>query len=258
LRNNNEDAYLLLPENGLFVVADGMAGHRYGELASAIAVNTIRRFYQSKELDRLLTAQFKRAKQAGLEQRSVSYEQFKLKRSVEEANLAIYNTARRNPQYETMGTTLVALLLAGKAAFLAHVGDSRIYRMRGSTIQQVTHDHSLLNEYIKMDLLKKEDAASFPMKNVIVRALGLSESVEVEVSRRSCRPGDVFLLCTDGLSDLVNEETMVSALTSTSDGPGRVDALIHHALNAGGVDNVTALVVDVIEDAQGDSEGAAA
>jgi protein phosphatase len=235
-----------------------MAGHRYGELASAIAVNTMRRFYLSKELDRLLSAQFKRAKQAGLEARTVSYEQFKLKRSVEEANLAIFNTSRRNPQYETMGTTLVALLLAGKQAYLAHVGDSRIYRMRGSSLQQVTEDHSLLNEYIRMNLVKKEDAATFPMKNVIVRALGLSETVDVEVARRSCRGGDMFLLCSDGLSDMVTETSIGETLSGVPDCAARVDALIHSALNAGGVDNVTALVVDVQEDAEGDSEGAVA
>lgn len=250
LRNNNEDAHLLLPEKGLFVVADGMAGHRYGELASAIAVNTMRRFFLSDELDRLLVAQFRRAKQAGMEGRQTPYEQFKLRRSIEEANLAIYNTSKRNPQYETMGTTLVAVLACGKNAFVAHVGDSRVYRVRGRALQQVTEDHSLLNEYIRMNVVKKEDAATFPMKNVIVRALGLSDSVEVDVSRRTCKTGDMYLLCTDGLSDLVPPQAMEEILTGVADLDGRVDSLIQKALQAGGVDNVTAMVVDILEDAE--------
>ena len=248
LRSNNEDAHLLYPERDLFVVADGMAGHRFGELASAISINTMRRFYSSSELDRLLEAQFRRAKKARLEPKNHPYEQFKLRRSIEEANLAIFNTAKRNPQYETMGTTLVAASFCGKNVYVAHVGDSRMYRLRDGRMSQLTEDHSLLNEYLRMNYIQKEEVASFPMKNVIVRALGLSDFVEVDVSRKTVRGGDVFLLCTDGLTDLVPDDEIQTGLQAIADGKGDVSGLIQMGLDAGGVDNITALVVQITED----------
>ncbi len=248
LRSNNEDAHLLLPERGMYVVADGMAGHRFGELASAIAANTMRRFYLSDELDTLLAAQFRRAKKANLEPKQYPYEQFKLRRSIEEANLAIFNTARRNPQYETMGTTLVATVFTDKNVFIAHVGDSRIYRVRDGKLTQLTADHSLLNEYIRMNFVQKDEADSFPLKNVIVRALGLSDFVEVDVARKTAKPGDLFLLCTDGLSDLVPDDQIAEALEGAVASQEGVDKLIQLALDAGGVDNITVALIGVEEE----------
>ncbi|MBM4355074.1 MAG: serine/threonine-protein phosphatase [Deltaproteobacteria bacterium] len=243
VRSNNEDAFLWLPEANLAVVADGMAGHRFGELASAIATNTIRRFYSSDELDHLLIGQFARAKRAGLEPRPLPYDQFKLRRAMEEANLAIFNTARRNPQYDTMGTTIVGLSFGDKSAYVAHVGDSRIYRFRKGTLEQITKDHSLFNEYVRMNLVRSEDADSFPLKNVVVRAMGLQEAVAADTAMKSVRDGDEFLLCSDGLSDYVPAAQIESAMAQDGDPEAQVKRLLALALQAGGPDNVTALVV---------------
>jgi len=243
MRSNNEDTFLWVPDTNLAVVADGMAGHRFGELASSIATNTIQRFYSSGELDQLLSGQFARAKRAGMEPRQLSYEQFKLRRAMEEANLAIFNTARRNPQYETMGTTIVGLAAGEKSVFVAHVGDSRIYRFRKGTLEQVTKDHSLFNEYVRMGLVRAEDADTFPLKNVVVRAMGLQEQVVVDTAMKSVRKGDEFLLCSDGLSDYVPGPEIERAMAGNETPEAQVKALLTLALQAGGPDNVTALVI---------------
>jgi len=250
VRTNNEDALLLLPQRGLIVVADGMAGHRFGELASAIAINTIRRFYLSDELNELLVAQFKRAKKANLEPKNAPFELFKLRRALEEANLAIFNTARRNPQYETMGTTIVAAVFGEKSLYLAHVGDSRIYRLRGGKLKQLTSDHSLLNEYIRLEYVSAEDADTFPLKNVIVRALGLQEQVTVEAAIKTARSNDYLVLCTDGLSDLVSAEEIAEGLLGHDEPKLQVKDLIERALRAGGVDNITVAVVKLAEETE--------
>jgi serine/threonine protein phosphatase PrpC len=249
VRSNNEDAHLLLGHLGLVVVADGMAGHRYGELASAIAVKTVRKFYESEELDHLLRKQFRRSKEADLVSRGLPFEQFKLQRALEEANVAIVAAAVRNPQYETMGTTIVAAVVSDRSLFVAHVGDSRIYRFRRGKLAQLTHDHSLLNEYLRMNFIRPEDAASFPLKNVIVRALGLQENVVVDTAMKTAREGDFLLLCSDGLSDLVADDDIASAFEQEDD-PGVIARhLIDMALDAGGLDNITVAVARIGEEA---------
>ncbi len=243
VRSNNEDAHLWLPEHNLVVVADGMAGHRYGELASAIAVKTVRRFYESDGLDRLLQEQFARVKRADMAPRGFPYEHFKLQRALEEANVAIYATAERNPQYETMGTTIVAAVVAERSLYVAHVGDSRIYRYRRGRLEQLTQDHSLLNEYVRMKFIRKEDAATFPLKNVIVRALGLHEKVVVDTAKKMVRDKDYLLLCTDGLSDLVEDEDIAAVFEGETEPDALAHRLVDMALDAGGQDNVTVAVL---------------
>lgn len=247
VRPTNEDAFLLMPESGLFVVADGMAGHKFGELASSICVNTIQQFYRSKKLNRVLSHQFALAKRAGLIPRNQPYDLFKLRRSVEEANSSIFLTSKRNPQYETMGTTVVAAVFAGKSMYLAHVGDSRIYRNRNGKLEQLTRDHSLLNEYLRMNFISQEEARSFPLRNVIMRALGLSEQVQVEVAGKVCRDGDVVLLCSDGLTDLVRDEEIEKLMGNEKEPQAIAHGLLEAALAAGGLDNITVLVVRVEE-----------
>lgn len=245
VRDNNEDAHLALPDRGLMAVADGMAGHRFGELASAMTVKTIRRFFESDELDRLLSDQFRRAIRAGLESEELPYEEFKLRRAIEEANQAVFNAASLNPQYESMGTTVVAALLCEETVHLAHIGDSRIYLMREETLDQVTTDHSLFNEYLKRDYITPDEASTFPMKNVIVRALGVREQVEVECGRLPVQPGDTLMLCTDGLTDLVSDGDIAPVLAEKNSPEIQVRKLIELALEAGGVDNVTVAVLQL-------------
>jgi PPM family protein phosphatase len=247
VRTNNEDAHLLLGHLGLLVVADGMAGHRYGELASAISIKTLREFYESEELHRLLRQQFKRAKRAALVPRSFPFEQYKLQRALEEANVAIHTAAERNPQYETMGTTIVAAVVAEHSLFVGHVGDSRIYRYRRGKLQQLTEDHSLLNEYLRMNFLQPEDAASFPLKNVIVRALGLQEEVEVDTAMKTVSHGDLLMLCSDGLSDLVEDKDIAAAFAGEEEPEAITKRLVDMALDAGGLDNITVAVARIEE-----------
>lgn len=247
VRSNNEDAHLVLGHLGLLVVADGMAGHEYGELASAISVKTVRKFYESEELDRLLRQQFKRAKGAKLVPRHFPFEQYKLRRALEEANVAIVAAAQRNPQYDNMGTTIVAAVVAERSLIVAHVGDSRIYRYRNGKLTQLTEDHSLLNEYLRMKFLHPDDAASFPLKNVIVRALGLQDKVEVDSAMKSAKVGDALLLCSDGLTDLVDDDDITAVFAGEDDPEIISRRLVDMALEAGGMDNIT-VIVSRIED----------
>jgi len=142
----------------------------------------------------------------------------------------------------------VATVFTDKNVFIAHVGDSRIYRVRDGKLTQLTADHSLLNEYIRMNFVQKDEADSFPLKNVIVRALGLSDFVEVDVARKTAKPGDLFLLCTDGLSDLVPDDQIAEALEGAVASQEGVDKLIQLALDAGGVDNITVALIGVEEE----------
>lgn len=247
VRDNNEDAFASRPDFGLYVVADGMAGHRYGELASAICVKTMERFFESRDLEIPLKKQIARLRLAGQAPMDRPFHEFKLQRSIEEANAHIFKTAQENPEYETMGTTVVALLVYGRTIFYAHVGDSRIYRLHNGVFEQVTSDHSLLNEYLRLNLITQEEAANFPMKNVIVRALGLGEQVEVDVARLQGDPGDWWLLCTDGLSDLISDEQMGDVLKNCETPEEATARLEAKALEAGGLDNVTSLVVRIEE-----------
>jgi len=224
-----------------------MAGHRYGELASSISIKTVRKFYESEDLNRLLRQQFKRAKRAALVPRNFPFQQYKLQRALEEANVAIHVAAERNPQYETMGTTIVAAVVAEHSLFVGHVGDSRIYRYRRGKLQQLTEDHSLLNEYLRMNFIRPEDIASFPLKNVIVRALGLQEKVEVDTAKKTARDGDLIMLCSDGLSDLVDEEDIASAFSGEEEPEALARRLVDMALDAGGLDNVTVAVARIVE-----------
>jgi protein phosphatase len=245
VRDNNEDTFVLMPDQGLFVVADGMAGHRSGELASAICVKTMQRFFESPELEPVLLKQLARLRLAGSRPPDMAFHQFKLLRGLEESNAHIFQTAQENPQYETMGTTVVAVLLYGRTVFFAHVGDSRIYRWRNGTLEQMTADHSLLNEYLRLNLISAEEAETFPMKNVIVRALGLKEHEEVDVGRSAAERGDWWMLCSDGLSDLVKLEQMAEAFSGTDDPAEVTRRLEELALAAGGLDNVTSVVVRI-------------
>ena len=144
-----------------------------------------------------------------------------------------------------MGTTLVSIAFVGSRVYVGHVGDSRAYRYRGDELVQLTEDHSLANEYIRLNLLRREDLPYFPYKNVIVRALGLQEQVDVDTHFRSCRPGDRFLLCSDGLTDLVSDEAIATILAQEHDPKLVCDSLLTMALDRGGVDNITILVVNL-------------
>ena len=246
VRQKNEDNALTAPSHQLFVVADGMGGHNSGEVASQISVESIQSFYDNEDTESMLRTSFKAWRQGrSKEERSRCFDEFRLWKSLEAANLQIFNTARKYSQFRDMGTTIVAIQFVGSRVYVGYVGDSRVYRMRGGRIEQLTEDHSLANEYVKMKILRKEDLPRFPYKNVIVRALGLGDSVEVDTFYCQSKTDDVYVLCSDGLTDLVTDDVIQDIVNNASSEDEACSALVDAANQRGGDDNITVLIVRV-------------
>ncbi len=246
VREKNEDSDLIMDDHALYVVADGMGGHNSGEIASRLAVEAIRGFFENGDSGELLQKSFdayRRRRTQG--QRRRTFDEFRLWKALEAANLNIFNTAKRHPQFKDMGTTVVAVLFAGVRVYVGYVGDSRVYRIRAGKITQLTEDHSLANEYVKMKILRKEDVPRFPYKNVIVRALGLGDRVKIDTFYRESRAGDTFILCSDGLTDLLTDEDICRVTLEAGDPRAACRALVNEANARGGVDNITALLIAV-------------
>ena len=240
-RSHNEDNYFLLPEENLYIVADGMGGHASGEVASQIAVETLANFFIDTARDREITWPFK-------EDRALTYDENRLVTGVKLANRRVYETAQSDPRYRGMGTTIVSLMVGPTGAFMSHVGDSRGYMVREGAIEQLTEDHSLLNDYLKVHKLTQDEIEHFPHKNVIVRALGMKDSVAVDVYRLDPRPGDTYLLCSDGLSGMVHDPSILEVVQEGSPDLEKIcQGLIARANANGGVDNVTVVLVEFSE-----------
>jgi len=238
-RTHNEDAYLLLPEEYLWCVADGMGGHASGEVAARLAVEELAEFFQLTGRDEEATWPFKLDPKHG-------YEENRLVTGVKLANLRIHERAQSDPKLRGMGTTIVACSLpkGSNTLLVGHVGDSRMYLFRGGQIRQVTEDHSLLNDYLRTKKLTPEEVEAFPHKNVIVRALGMKPAVEVDVLREELQDGDIVLLCSDGLSGMVTDAKMGDIIRGAG-GDLRLAArgLVEAANDGGGVDNITCVLV---------------
>ncbi|MCC6749376.1 MAG: Stp1/IreP family PP2C-type Ser/Thr phosphatase [Deltaproteobacteria bacterium] len=231
-RAHNEDFLYLPDEERLVMVADGMGGHACGDVASRLAVETVVEFFRATAEDREITWPF-------LIDRDNRHNENRLVTGVKLANLKIFESAQRDQRFRGMGTTIVAGLFSDEQLVMVHVGDSRIYRVREGQIVQVTEDHSLLNDYIKMKRISPEDADRFPHKNVIVRALGMKETVAVDVTKEAPQLGDVYLLCSDGLSGMLDDETILRAILAEPDLDRCCERLIEEANGNGGVDNIT-------------------
>jgi PPM family protein phosphatase len=234
-RNHNEDNYLLLPDENLFVVADGMGGHSSGEIASKIAVDELAEFFKMTGKDQDATWPYKMDK-------SRNYDENRLATGIKLANLRIFEKASTEQKFKGMGTTIVSLHFSNTHAIVGHVGDSRVYFFRNGVLKQITEDHSLLNDYLKAKKLTPEEIEAFPHKNVIVRALGMKDTVQVDVSRIESQPGDIFLLCSDGLSGMVTDPAMQDILSKTSDLDLACSQMIDAANANGGNDNVTCVL----------------
>jgi protein phosphatase len=237
-RTLNEDAFLLLPEENLFCVADGMGGHSSGEVASKIAVEEMAEFFRVTGRDEEATWPFR-------EDPARSYDENRLLTGVKLANLRIHERGQSDAKLRNMGTTMVsAYFVKGGEVLVGHVGDSRVYHWRKGAIRQVTEDHSLLNDYIKSKQLTPEEIKAFPHKNVIVRALGMRPHVEVDVLREKLEPDDIVLLCCDGLTGMVSDPGIAEIIrTHRGDLQRACDALVAAANEAGGVDNITCVLV---------------
>lgn len=240
-RSHNEDNLAILADENLYMVADGMGGHASGEVASQMAVETVADFFRETSKDEDITWPYKMEK-------GRKYEENRLAAGIKLANLRIYETAAQNAAQRGMGTTMVALAFSGNSAYLGHVGDSRIYRLRGEELEQVTEDHSLLNDYIKMKDLTEQEIENFPHKNVIVRALGMKETVQVDVAHETPEPGDLYMLCSDGLNGMITDAIIREVMIENRDDLEECcNELIQAANDGGGNDNVTVVVVEIVE-----------
>ena len=236
-RQGNEDRFCLDPSLGLYVVADGMGGHAAGEVASRLAVETIQEWME-KYLSGADVAIVGPAVAAG------SAEANFLLSSIRLANRIIFDSAKDRREYAGMGTTVVAVLAQDDRFVLAHVGDSRIYRIRQDDIVQISRDHSFVQEQVDNGLMSAAEAHQSQYRHMITRALGLKESVDVDLTEQPARPGDVLLLCSDGLSDLLDDEDMLVAVRDHADDLEQAcQALVARANSKGGDDNITVLVV---------------
>jgi protein phosphatase len=235
-RNHNEDNLLLLPEERLFVVADGMGGHSSGEIASKIAVEEVAEFFRMTSQDMEITWPYKMDKQK-------NYDENRLATGIKLANMRIFEKASSEQRYKGMGTTIVSIYFAKEnEVVVGHVGDSRVYYFRDGALKQVTEDHSLLNDYLKAKKLTPEEIEAFPHKNVIVRALGMKDTVNVDINRVEPKEGDIYLLCSDGLSGMVPDAQMEQILRSQPDLEKACAMLIDAANANGGNDNVTCVL----------------
>ena len=233
---------MIVHDQLLYIVADGMGGHAAGEVASKMAVETVSQFFKDTAEDDEITWPFKMDRQK-------KYEENRLVTAIKYANLRIYEEALANVKKKGMGTTIVAVNFTKDGVYLGHVGDSRIYRFREGELKQMTEDHSLLNDYIKMKVLTPEEIENFPHKNVIVRALGMKDNVQVDVSFHVPQNKDIFLLCSDGLSGEVKDSQMQDILRETGDDlTTGVQRLINAACENGGKDNVTCVLVQYVAD----------
>jgi protein phosphatase len=240
-RSHNEDNFFLLAEENLYIVADGMGGHASGEVASQIAVETLANFFIDTSRDKEITWPFK-------EDRSLTYDENRLVTGVKLANRRVFETAQSDPRYRGMGTTIVALVCGGTGAYLCHVGDSRGYLIADGSIKQLTEDHSLLNDYLKVHKLTAEEIEHFPHKNVIVRALGMKETVVVDIFRLDPKANEIYLLCSDGLSSMVGDAQILEIMKEGGrDLEKNCQALIAKANATGGIDNITVVVVEFAE-----------
>ena len=234
-RNHNEDSYLLLPDEKLFCVADGMGGHASGEIASRIAVDEMSEFFKLTSRDIEATWPYKMDK-------TRNYDENRVATAIKLANVRINERANADLKLKGMGTTVVAIHFAGDTAYVAHVGDSRVYAFRERALKQLTEDHSLLNDYLKAKKLTPEEIEAFPHKNVIVRALGMKDTVQVDIARYTPQEGDVFLLCSDGLSGMVPDPQIQEVLGGLPDLDAASAKLIEMANAAGGNDNITCIL----------------
>jgi serine/threonine protein phosphatase PrpC len=237
-RNHNEDCFGILEDERLLLVADGMGGHAAGEVASGIATSEVSSFYQKTLANKSEPWPYEPNPQlSNLENRLVCA--FKV------ANLRIFETARSDGGRRGMGTTLAAAAIEGGHICIAHVGDSRVYKIKGESIERLTRDHSLLEQFKEINPgMTREEENNFPHKNVITRALGLNDDVEVEVKRLDLEVGDEFLLCSDGLSGHITDEEMLEIVRESEDDlPMAVAKLVDMANDAGGNDNITVVLV---------------
>ena len=241
VRSHNEDSISSMSDKGLVVLADGMGGYNAGEVASGMATTVITTELQ-QILDNISPHEVdpQSGKKAALKM---------LQEQVAKANTSIYQASHSQPQYSGMGTTLVVALFYDNKMMVAHIGDSRLYRQRGEEFSQVTKDHSLLQEQMDAGMLTKEQAKLSSNKNLVTRALGIDPQVEAEIHEYDTQPGDIYLLCSDGLSDMVSDEDIGMALSALGANLNlAAQQLVQMANDNGGRDNVSVILIKILRE----------
>jgi protein phosphatase len=234
-RANNEDCFRIVQPLNLFVISDGMGGEAHGEIASAMAVETVVKTCMGEETGTVAASE---------EMQPVCSDKTRLLLNAAHlANKNIYESAEANPQQQGMGATLSAAWVNEEKLSVVHVGDSRVYLLRSGVLQQLTSDHSLVAEQVRRGILTAAEAEHSELQSVLLRALGTQPKVEVDAEEHTLFPGDILLLCTDGLTRMVAEKKIAATLQTESD-PGRAaEKLVAQANENGGADNVTVVVV---------------
>ncbi len=240
VRENNEDSFFVEEDGGLFVVADGMGGHAAGEVASRIAVDTVRELLQGS-----LDPEETRLDRDVGDPADVLRE--RLRYAMNQASAKIRREAQMHPAYSGMGTTLCVLLIEADAAHIAHVGDSRIYLVRDGLIQRLTRDHTVVQQEIDAGRLTPEMARQVPHRNYLTQSVGYHGPVEPDTATRPIQPGDLFVLCSDGLTDPLDDPE-IARICSTAHPNDLAESLVTAALRGGGEDNITVITVRVVED----------
>lgn len=226
VRRRNEDAFRILPEQGRVVLADGMGGHRAGDVAAQMAIDTF-----CAELAALIDGGA--APPAALPL------------AVSRANAAVYAAGRSDARFAGMGATLVAGVLVPEGLVYAHVGDSRLYRWRGGCLQQLTCDHTMLQDLVGAGMISPEQARQVPFRGLLTRALGVGPEIEVDVGHADLQAGDVLLLCSDGLTDMLEDDEIVTRLRSGGDVHDWATGLVADANAHGGRDNITVVLAQL-------------
>lgn len=238
-REENEDSYCVRPDLGLYLVADGMGGHAAGEVASRLAVEAVEGFIE----------QTRAADPAGTwpvpYDPSLSFDGNRLSAALRLANRRLAAAVQRDPSLRGMATTAAALLATPGGFIVAHVGDSRVYRRRGDRLEQLTDDHSWVSEQVRAGSLTESDARHHPWRNVVTRAIAGGEDPVVDVATVDAEPGDVFMICSDGLSGVVSTETCLEIIDAAPSLEAACRSLVDAANEAGGPDNITVVLVKI-------------
>jgi protein phosphatase len=247
VRTNNEDSYRIVEPLNLFILSDGMGGEAHGEVASAMAVETVEQFCKNPELGK---------EDSGVTLHGAASDNWApqtkvLQNAVFQANFKIHESAQKHPEQRGMGATLTAGWLNNTKLSLAHVGDSRAYLLRAGGLQQLTNDHSLVAEQVRRGILTRQQAEESEMQSVLLRALGANPDVDVEVDEIDLMPRDVLLLCSDGLTRMVSEPEIAGKLQAETDPTTAAQKLVDLANERGGLDNVTVIVVRLQEESKG-------
>ena len=244
VRKNNEDCYEIEPALNLYVLSDGMGGQAHGEVASKLAVQTIVTHCQQAENSRA-TPVF------GEPQPDVSERTNRLTSAIHLANRKVYEAAAANAEQNGMGATIVAAWIEGQRLSLAHVGDSRAYLLRAGSLDQLTADHSLVAEKVRVGILTPQEADASELQSVLTRAVGTNATIQVDADEQMLLAGDSLLLCSDGLTRMVTDPEIASTLLTSTSAQEAADRLVELANEYGGVDNVSVIVLRVLQKSEG-------